>query len=138
MNILKYTINCVFLFAFLTLRFYSFYQSHPPYHDGQEVSLTVTLQQEPAFSYSGQKFSIKTPTNQLISVTAVSSPRFHYGEIVSMQGKLKAYTFSDGKTILALYHPQTSLVKEADNPVAMAANYVRSASSALYKSALPQ
>jgi competence protein ComEC len=134
---IKIYLLLVFLFSLLVFRFITFYQSHPSYHDGQLVDLTVTLGQEPNFSYNGQKFSIKTPTNQLISVNADSSPRYHYGQIVTIHGKLKSYTFPDGKTIFTLYHPEISLQQNAANPVAAVANMIRSQTRSLYQSVLP-
>jgi competence protein ComEC len=125
------------LIVVLALRFVQFFHSHPPYHDGQQVNLIITLQQEPDFSYKGQKFSIKTPTNQLISVSANTYPRYHYGQVVTIRGKLKSYTFPDGKTIFTLYHPKIALQQDADNPIAAAANTVRLQTRTLYRLTLP-
>src|ERR1700691_3861733 len=101
----------------LIYRFYQFYHSHPSYHDGQHVSLTTTLQAEPTMGSGGQKFTIRTLTNQLISVTADASPSYHYGQVLTMDGELQSYTFPDGTTILRLYHPQIVLEKQSDNVV---------------------
>lgn len=70
----------------LFFRFHQFYQANPPLKDEQKVHLLTTLQAEPKFSNQGQKFSIKTPINQLISVTAPAFPRYHYGQVVQIQG----------------------------------------------------
>src|SRR6266568_103378 len=137
MNLFKFAVIGCLLFSLLAFRFNQFYHEHPPYHNGQYVSLTVTLQQEPDFSYKGQKFSLKTPTNQLISVSANTYPRYHYGQVVTIRGKLKTFTFPDGKMIFTLYHPKIALQQEADNPIAAVANSIRLHTRALYKSVMP-
>jgi len=137
MNYKKIIVIIILLFLLLIFRFYQFYQANPPYHDGQEVSLTATLQAEPDVSPRGQKFSIKTPTNQLISITANVSPSYHYGQVVTINGRLKAYTFPDGQTIFTLYRPEITLAKQADNPVAAVANAIRSHTRTLYQTVLP-
>ena len=133
----KVVIIIILFVVIWVFRFQQFYHSHPPYHDGQQVSMTITLQQEPDFSYKGQKFSIKTPTNQLIAVTAGTFPRYHYGQVITIRGKLKAFTFPDGQTILTLYQPEISLQQEADNPLAAVANAIRLHTRTLYKNVLP-
>lgn len=125
------------LLLVLIFRFHGFYQANPPYHAGQQVILTTTLQQEPALSYKGQKFSIKTPTNQFISISTDTYPRYHFGQVVTVTGRLRAYTFPDGQTILTLYRPTIILKKYADNPVAAIANGIRARTRSLYTHVLP-
>ncbi|HVA96360.1 MAG TPA: ComEC/Rec2 family competence protein [Candidatus Acidoferrales bacterium] len=137
MKYIKIIVVCIALLLSLAIRFQQFYNSNPPYHAGQKISLTTTLQQEPDETYKGQKFSIKTPTNQLISVSANTYPRYHYGQVVVVSGRLQAYTFPDGQTILTLYRPAITLQKEANNPVAAAANAVRAHTRLIYKDTLP-
>ena len=126
------------LIALLVFRFYQFYHSHPSYHDGQHVSLTTTLQAEPTMGSGGQKFTIRTLTNQLISVTADATPSYHYGQVLTMDGELQSYTFPDGTTILRLYHPKIVLEKQSDNVVSAWANTIRVHTETLYNNALPE
>ncbi|MGH7203285.1 MAG: ComEC/Rec2 family competence protein [Candidatus Levyibacteriota bacterium] len=121
----------------LFFRFQQFYHSHPSLKDGQDVDLVTTLQAEPKFSNQGQKFSIKTPINQLISVTASAFPRYHYGQVIKIQGKLKAKTFDDGQTIFLLYHPKIIFQQDAENPLANAAKDIRNRTETIYDAALP-
>ena len=102
------------------------------------MSITTTLQSEPPASYTSQKFSIKTSTNQRISVNAQPAPVYHYGQIVTVQGRLTAHTFPDGLTIFSLYHPQITLEKDANNPIAAVANAIRSHTRSMYQAVLPQ
>lgn len=130
-------ISLFILLAALLFRFQQFYKVNPSYYNGQQVSLVITLQQEPDFSYKGQKFSIKTPTNQIISVSANTFPRYHYGEVIQITGKLKEFTFPGGRTIFTMYHPKIMLQQEADNPVAAVADTIRLQTRSLYRSTLP-
>ena len=126
------------LLAILVFRFYLFFRDNPPYHDGQKISLATTLQEEPVIGSSGQKFTIKTQTNQLISVTADTNPQFHYGQVITVSGQLQQYTFQDGQNLLRLYHPTIVLEKEADNSIAAVANTVKSRTEILYNDVLSQ
>jgi hypothetical protein len=129
----------VFLLSvILVFRFVQFYHSNPTYHEGQEVSLTITLQAEPTLSSGGQKFTIRTLADQLISVTADATPAFHYGQVVTITGRLQAHTFTDGQTILSLYHPSVVLMRDSDNAISAAANRIKSHTETVYNTALPE
>ncbi|MGI8419554.1 MAG: ComEC/Rec2 family competence protein [Candidatus Levyibacteriota bacterium] len=121
----------------LFFRFQQFYHSNPSLKDGQKFDVTTTLQAEPKFSNQGQKFSIKTPINQLIFVTASAFPRYHYGQVIQVQGMLKAKTFDDGQTIFLLYHPKIVFKQDAENPVAAGAKDIRDRTETIYDAALP-
>lgn len=137
MNYTKSIIFFIILFLFLAFRFQQFYTANPPFHNGQDIILTTSLQVEPEFSYKGQKFSIKTPTNQLISVTTGTRPRYQYGEVLTIKGHLKAYTFPDGKIIFTLYRPKISVNQDAEGPLLSVVNSIRSKTRSLYASLLP-
>jgi competence protein ComEC len=137
MSIIKVSLLSFLLLVLLLFRFQQFYHTHPSYYDGQRVILTTTLQAEPTTTYKGQKFSIKTQTNQLIAVTTAVIPRYHFGQVISVSGKLKAYTFPDGQTILTMYRPNITLKKEAASPIAGVANLIRARTLLLYQKTLP-
>jgi len=128
----------IILLAVLLLRFQQFYNSHPSYHDGQHITITTTLQSEPTIGSGGQKFTIRTPASQLISVTADISPHYHYGQVLEIDGQLQTTTFSDGSTLLKLSHPNIIVKKQADNVISAFANKIRLHTEALYNDALPQ
>jgi competence protein ComEC len=138
MSFVKLSALLFILFVILLFRFYQFYHSNPTYHDGQEVSLNTTLQAEPTLSSGGQKFTIRTPVDQLISVTADATPAFHYGQVVTVTGRLQAHTFTDGETILSLYHPTVVLQKQSDNMISAVATRIKSRTETVYNAALPQ
>jgi competence protein ComEC len=135
--LVKVSLLSISLLTILFFRFQQFYQANPPYHAGQRVALTTTLQSEPNVDYKGQKFSIKTQTNQLIAVNTNTYPRYHFGQVLVISGFLKSYTFPDGQTILTLYRPAITLKKEADNPIAAVANNIRTQTRSLYQQVLP-
>jgi competence protein ComEC len=126
-----------FLLIVLILRFIQFYNSHPSYYNGEHVFLMTTLQSEPTAGNSGQKFTIHTSTNQLISVTADAYPTFHYGQVVSVSGELQSHTFPDGTTILSMYHPKVILKKESENIITAAATRIKSHTEGVYNAAMP-
>ena len=121
----------------LFFRFQEFYHSHPLLQDGQEVRLTTALSAEPKFSNKGQSFTIRTAVNEIISVTVSPFPRYHYGEVVEIVGKVKAKTFERGHTIFLLYHPQIRFKNEAENQLAGVAKDIREHTKAIYQAALP-
>lgn len=100
--------------------------------------MLITLQEEPTITSGGQKFTFKTPINQLISVTADSDPAFHYGQVVMISGQLQSHTFADGTSILSLYHPTVTLKKNASDPISAVANWIKARTETLYNNALPQ
>lgn len=132
------TIISLILFVFLVFRFIQFYEQNPPYHDGEHVLMTTTLQAEPTMGSGGQKFTIQTPTNQLISVTTDAKPLYHYGQVLQISGKLQAHTFQDGQTILSLYHPDIILQRQTDNAIAAIADAIKSHTETVYTAALPE
>ncbi len=138
MKNIKLIVLFLFLLIVLVFRFIQFYHSNPIYHDGEEVALTTTLQAEPTSSSGGQKFTIRTPTNQLISVTTEANPAFHYGQVVQVSGRLQSHKFADGQTILSLYHPTVLLKKESDNPISAFAIAIKLHTEKMYTNALPQ
>lgn len=138
MSFIKLSIICIILFAVLVFRFIQFYHSNPSYHDGEDVVLTTTLQEEPTQSSGGQKFTIKTPINQLISVTADADPQLHYGQVITVSGRLQEHIFQDGTTILSFYHPTIVLEKQSDNPISALANDIKSNTEKVYNNALPE
>ncbi len=137
MSATKVIIIIILLTIILAFRFHQFYQNNPPYYDGQYLSAVITLQQEPDFSYKGLKFTFKSPTNQLVAVTANSFPRYHCGQVIQIQGKLRTFSFPDGKKIFTMYHPKISLQEDSSNPIAAVANTIRLRTRALYTSILP-
>ncbi|HSX08594.1 MAG TPA: ComEC/Rec2 family competence protein [Candidatus Saccharimonadales bacterium] len=128
----------IFLLGGLLFRFFQFYHSNPTYHDGEEVSLVTTLQAEPLASSGGQKFSFRTPVGQLISVTADADPQLHYGQIVTISGRLQSHSFEDGTSILSLYHPMIVVKKASTDPLSAFAHVIKSRTETLYNKALPQ
>src|SRR5581483_4978694 len=126
------------LFVILILRFIQFYHSNPTYHDGEEVSLVTTLQAEPMVSSGGQKFSFRTPPGQLISVTADAGLVLHYGQIVTISGRLQSHSFQDGTSILSLYHPTIVVEKASTDPLSALAYVIKSRTQTVYNKALPQ
>lgn len=137
MSFVKLLVIGILCFTFLGFRFIQFYHSNSFYRAGQYVSLTTTLQSEPTFGGGGQKFTIKTPVGQLISVTAAVSPAYHYGQVLAVTGKLQSLTFPDGSTLLRLVGPHIVLKRQSDNVIAAAANAIRLHTETVYRSALP-
>lgn len=86
----------------------------------------------------GQKFIIQTQTNQLISVTADAEPHMHYGEVITVSGRLQTYRFQDGSTLLRLYHPHIAIKKDAADELTAVAIMIKMHTENLYRNALPE
>lgn len=134
---LKIILIALLLGTVLFFRFQQFYGVHPRLHDGEVVTLVTTLSAEPKFNNKGQSFTIKTPVNELISVTVSPFPRYHYGHVIQVQGKVTAKTFPDKHTIYLIYHPKIILKEESENWISGAARGIREQTRTIYQAALP-
>ena len=134
----KFLLTGIALFALVLLgfRFQSFYASQPVYVDAEVVSLHVTLQETPEFSNKGQKFRIKTKTNQYIHVTTTAFPVYHFGEVLQIEGTIEARDL-ETHTIYVMIKPEITVLSEAQNPLMGAAGSLRRDVQALYEDALP-
>jgi competence protein ComEC len=126
-----------FLASVLFFRFVTFYHSEPTYKDGDDVTLTTTLDQDPDFSNKGQQFSIKTSLNQIIFVRSQATPRLHFGEQVQVSGALSEVALPNGGTLLTLSYPKLVLQGESGNPLDQAALFVRKHNKELFEKTLP-
>lgn len=77
------------LLIILSLRFISFYSHLPVYKDGQYLSFETTLLSEPQIISRYQKFTANLNDGSRILVTLPSSPEFHYGDAVRIEGPVK-------------------------------------------------
>jgi competence protein ComEC len=137
MFILKICFVVSLLSGVLLWRFYSFYQSQPTYKGGQIIRLQTMLQEEPDLTNKGQRFSIKTPVNQRISITAQSFPRYAYGEVIEISGLLQEKRLDNGSTFYSMYYPEIVVKSESENVVFGWAKAIREKSKSLYEATLP-
>ncbi len=125
------------LFFLLALRFFSFYHNQPQYYDGQQISLQVALQEEPEVTNHGQRFTIKTEKNQMLSVKTSTVPRYHYGDRLAIRGTLQVKKNPKGRTFFSLAFPKIQLARQATNPLIEASVWIRESSTRLYQETLP-
>lgn len=127
----------VSLSVLLCLRFHHFFQERLEYHDGQTVVIESVLQEDPELSNRGQRFSVKDGYNQTIYVTADAFPRWQYGQVLRIEGKLQERELEDGMILYSLYYPQIEVKLQEVHLVAGWANAIRERSKIVFESVLP-
>lgn len=131
-------LSLIFLLALLLwFRFITFFNSQPVYKPGEQIRFTATLHEEPDLSNRGQKFSIRTSTNQIIFITAKATPRLQYGQELEIIGNLEEKKMEKDRKILLMYQPGIFVRSESDFLIAQLANSVRERSRNLFKKSLP-
>lgn len=123
--------------ALLCIRFITFFQSIPTYFDGQQIKLQVVLQENPQLSNRGQRFVVKTPSNQRISIQTSLSELYQYGDTLAIDGQLQVHKAEDGREFLSMYFPKIHEERTAKNPLFEASSYIREKSFALFEATLP-
>lgn len=135
---MSFKLLIVFLLGVAILwRLYNFYQEKPVYRDGQVIELVSLLQEEPELSNHGQKFSVKDDYNQTIYVTADAFPRFNYGQVLLLEGKLQVKKLEDGRTLFSFYTPEIRVQASEAHVLAGIANTIRDRSKHIFESVLP-
>ncbi|HSA84100.1 MAG TPA: ComEC/Rec2 family competence protein [Patescibacteria group bacterium] len=134
----KWFISLVILcIIVLSVRFFSFFQHIPTYADGQEIHLQVILQETPELSNRGQRFIVKTPENQRISIQTDLNELYHFGDSLAIQGSLQVTKMESGYEFLSMYYPEIVVLEDRQNPLFEASGWVRERSLALISSVLP-
>ncbi|HEX8932454.1 MAG TPA: ComEC/Rec2 family competence protein [Patescibacteria group bacterium] len=121
----------------LIIRFIIYFNSFPHYQNGQELKLQVVLMENPVLSNRGQRFTVKTETNQRIAIQTNLKELYQYGDSLAIRGTLQVQKDAFGRTFLRLYYPDISKQPAANNPLIKLASRLRQDSSALFNSVLP-
>jgi|SRR5882724_744497 len=133
----RFIFVCLILTSLLIVRFYLFYRQLPVLHNGEQINLQVTLEEEPMVSSRGQEFSIKTDQNQQIYLKTSLSPHYHYGDSLAIAGQLQVKKSQKGRTIYSMNFPKIHIAKETENLFSEATDHIRNMSTALYEETLP-
>lgn len=134
MRLLLLIIIAIFL---LSIRFIIYYQNIPTYHDGQHLTLQVTLQENPEISNRGQQFVVKTTGNQRISIRAGLAKFYQYGDTLAIDGQLQVKKFPNNHEFLLMNFPKIVLIEQVDNPFFEVSNFIRQQSMSLFEASLP-
>lgn len=126
-----------FLAALLLFRFISFYQTQPLYHDGDRISLTTTLQNEPVISKNGQQITVRTARGQQLFIKSDGAIQLDFGSVVKVSGIVREKQLISGRRILEMYYPKIFIEKETSNYLTALALAVRHESRTLYARFLP-
>jgi ComEC/Rec2-related protein len=137
MSRIEFIILCILLLVGLVARIFWYFQHQPQYQDGQTLLLQVQLTTEPELSNKGQQFTIKTNDNQAIYVKTSVGVRYHYGDILAIQGSLQVQKSENGHEFLHLNFPKIQKKNVSKNPLVNASIFVRRESSALFERELP-
>lgn len=130
------------LLLVLALRFFFFYQNQPQYIDGQQISFETILLSEPRVVSSQQRISANLEKGKRVIITTSLYPRFHYADVLRIEGDLNRKILDNGNTILTISYPEIEVVKN-DNPstplkVFLAiASFIRQKAISLFEKALP-
>lgn len=77
------------VFALVFTRLVHFYVSRPTYKAGMELSVVTRIATEPKISGRIQRFSIRLPDGDYVSVTTTKFPIYRLGESITVSGTLK-------------------------------------------------
>src|SRR5438105_702531 len=94
------------LIVLLSLRFIFFYQTQPLYHDGDRVSLHLTLQDEPTITGQSQQISVKTARGQQLIIKTDTTISLGFGQVITVSGIVKEKQGMSGKKMFILYYPK--------------------------------
>lgn len=85
----KLVIAVSLLAVVLIFRLFSFYSSTKPFTDGEKVEFSFILLKEPTVDGKFQKFTISPDGRERVFITALSFPRFSYGQKLHIRGVIK-------------------------------------------------
>lgn len=80
---------CAFLLILLSLRFFSFFATQSQYSDGQEVTFTTTLLNEPQVYNKSQRITAQLSNGQTIFVTTSRFPEYSYAQTLQISGPIR-------------------------------------------------
>lgn len=123
------------LLSLLGIRVFLFFQHRPQYQDGQKVLFTTTLLSEPRTSERFQRITAYLPGGERIFITTTRYPEYHYGDRLSVSGKLKSKLLK-GRQILTMSFPKIVPTESGSKAGLALASFVRQKTAALFRKTL--
>lgn len=82
--------------------------------DGEKVTLTVTLQTQPAVRFGRQVFALSSKTYAPIHVVTSQYPQYYYADRLYISGTIKTRLINSGKPVMTMYFPKIEAEKQSN------------------------
>lgn len=116
----------------LSLRFFLFYSSQKQFYDGQYISFTTTIRQEPKIIGNNLLITAKLDGYDRLSLYLPRTFQLQYGDVIAVAGEVKAK-----KTYFSVYSPTITSVKNKENMLLAPIYVFRQKVISFFKETLP-
>lgn len=131
----------VVIFLLVIVRVSLFFFTKQPLSDGQTISFTTTLFEEPDVKGTFQRFRAHVPSGDTVSITATFPPLYSFGQELNVSGPVKllrVHGASKQKGRVLMYLPKITLVEKSNSPLLAVVSFVRQHVRDVFHRTLPQ
>ncbi|MBI2031755.1 MAG: ComEC/Rec2 family competence protein [Candidatus Levybacteria bacterium] len=127
----------VTLLGLLFFRFFLFYDKSDLPQDGEQISFRSTLFSEPKIYQSYQRIEVDYQGKEKIFVFANIYPEYHYGDSLSISGRVKYRLLNNGDNFISMSYPKIEAVKTSENYFLAFISLVRQKIISLFQKSMP-